>query len=80
MYPYHNRIKQRIQSGELVAHYYADSYPRIGQALVLVFNTAPYLRPIRPHRWPEYQGIIKNIDIYQKSDKINKKGGKESEN
>lgn len=45
MYPYHNRIKQRIQAGELVTYYYTDSYPRIGQALVLVFNTAPYLRP-----------------------------------
>ena len=62
MYPYHNRIKQRIQSGELVAHYYTDSYPRIGPALVLVFNTAPYTRHIRPHRWQEYENIIKNID------------------
>ena len=34
MYPYHNRIKQRIQSGELVTHYYTNSYPRIGPALV----------------------------------------------
>lgn len=58
MYPYHNRIKQRIQDGELVTHYYTDSYPRIGQALVLVFNTDPYTRPIRPHRWMEYQKIL----------------------
>ena len=51
MYPYHNRIKQRINAGELVAHYYTNSYPRIGPALVLVFNSAPYIRPIRPNRW-----------------------------
>lgn len=25
------------------------------------FNPAPYLRPIRPHRWQEYENIIKNI-------------------
>lgn len=52
---YHNRIKQRINAGELVAHYYTNSYPRIGPALVLVFNSAPYIRPIRPNRWGEYQ-------------------------
>lgn len=61
MYPYHNRIRQRIQAGELVTHYYTNKYPRIGPAMVLVFNTAPYLRPIRTHRWQEYENIIKNI-------------------
>lgn len=43
-----------------------NSYPRIGPALVLVFNAAPYLRPIRPHRWEEYENIIKNIDTVGK--------------
>lgn len=50
MYPYHNRIEQRIRNGELVSHYKADNYPGIGAALVLVFNTPPFLRPIRPHK------------------------------
>ena len=58
MYPYHNKIKQRIAAGELIDHYFADNYPNIGEALVLVFNTAPFLRPIRPHRWPEYADIL----------------------
>lgn len=58
MYPYHNRIKQRINAGELVAHYFTDSYPRIGTALVLVFSTGPYFRPIRPHKWAEYKFIL----------------------
>lgn len=58
MYPYHNRIKQRINAGELVTHYYTNIYPRIGPALVLVFSTSPYLRPIRTHRWEEYQKIL----------------------
>lgn len=58
MYPYHNKIKQRIRAGELVGHYFTDNYQRIGEALVLVFNTVPFLRPIRPHRWADYVDIL----------------------
>lgn len=58
MYPYHNRIKQRIRAGELVDHYFTDDYPRIGEALVLVFSTAPFLRPIRPHKWSDYVDVL----------------------
>ena len=55
MYSYHNRIKQRIRNGELIDHYWTACYPNIGEALVLVFKTEPFLRPIRPHKWDEYQ-------------------------
>ena len=58
MYPYHNRIKQRIDNGELVGYYYTDNYPSIGEALVLQFSTYPPLRPIRPHRYAEYMIIL----------------------
>lgn len=58
MYPYHNRIKQRIANGELVDHFYTDDYPRIGKALVLVFRTEPMFRPVRPHKWGEYEKIL----------------------
>ena len=58
MYPYHNRIKQRIHNGELVDHYYTNDYPRIGEALVLVFSTEPILRPIRPKRKAEYKAML----------------------
>lgn len=58
MYPYHNRIKQRIRNGELIDHYFTDDYPGIGEALVLVFDTVPPIRPIRPHKWSEYSDII----------------------
>jgi len=57
-YSYHNRLKQRIRAGELIDHYFTDSYPKIGKALVLVFNSPPFLRPIRPHRFEEYKKII----------------------
>ena len=60
MYPYHNRIKQRIQNGELVGYEFVENYPRIGEALVLKFNTSPPLRPIRPHRYAEYLNLLCN--------------------
>ncbi len=58
MYPYHNRIKQRIKAGELIGHKFVDNYPGIGEALVLMFNTAPFVRPIRPHRHVDYVDIL----------------------
>lgn len=58
MYPYHNRIKQRIKNGELIDWFYTDTYPRIGRALVLVFCTEPVRRPIRPERWHEYLPLL----------------------
>ena len=59
-YSYHNRVKQRIRAGELIDHYFTEDYPRIGRALVLVFSTEPFLRPIREYRWGEYEGVIQN--------------------
>lgn len=58
-YCYHKRIKQRIQAGELVDRYFAEDYPGIGEALVLVFSTAPFERPIRPHRRAEYEDLLR---------------------
>lgn len=34
MYPYHNRIKQRIRNEELVDHYFTEDYPGIQAAQV----------------------------------------------
>ncbi|MCA5003734.1 hypothetical protein [Sphingobacterium bovistauri] len=63
MYPYHNKIKQRIQSGELVKYEYVDKYKLIQPALVLYFKTEPYVRPIREHRFEEYEKFFKELDI-----------------
>lgn len=57
-YAYHNNIKKRIANGELTGFQFVDDYPHIGEALVLCFKTNPILRPIRPHRWVEYVGIL----------------------
>lgn len=58
MYPYHNRIKQRIRNGELESYQFVEDYPGIGEALVLKFKTLPVLRPIRPHRYGDYVDIL----------------------
>ena len=58
MYPYHNRIKQRIRNGELVAVRDCANYPGIGECKVLVFSTVPIYRPIRPYRYAEYAEVL----------------------
>jgi hypothetical protein len=61
MYPYHNRIKQRIRNGELKEHKFVVDYPNNGEALVLTFSTYPHIRPIRPHRYAEYLPLLNDL-------------------
>lgn len=58
MYPYHGRIKQRIRNGEMTGFRFADNYPGIGECLVLEFGTYPFIRPVRPDRYAEYERIL----------------------
>ena len=60
MYPYHNKIKQRIKNGELIGVEFTNGYPNIGECLVLKFKTEPFLRPVRPYKYSEYFPIINN--------------------
>ena len=60
MYPYHNAIKQRIKNKELINYEYVDQYNKISPCLLLYFNTYPYVRPIREHRFHEYENILSN--------------------
>ncbi len=48
MYPYHNRIKQRIKAGELVDYEFVQDYKDIGECLVLYFSTEPEFGPLDP--------------------------------
>lgn len=57
MYPYHNRIKQRIRNSELIGHYFGFR-KGIGECMVLIFNTEPRERPIRPKKYKEYIELI----------------------
>lgn len=59
MYPYHNKIKQRIANQELIRFEYVDNYKTISPCLLLYFKTAPYIRPIRSHRFEAYETILK---------------------
>lgn len=56
--PYHNRIKQRIKNGELVGRKFVDNHKGIGECMLLVFNTEPSIRPIRPERYVEYVDLL----------------------
>lgn len=65
MYPYHNVIKKRIKNGELIGFKYVDNYNSIGECTVLYFKTYPFERPIRPHRYFEYEQILRNFENNQ---------------
>ena len=59
MYPYHNKIKQRIKNKEFVRYEYLKKYKNISPCLLLYFDTEPYTRPIREHRFAEYEELFK---------------------
>ena len=58
LYPYHNKNKQRIRAGELIDCCFTEEYPGIGRAMVLVFDSPPFLRPVRPHAWGLYTDVL----------------------
>ena len=58
MYPYHNKIKQRIKNSELVGYEFVKDYGKIGECLLLKFETYPQVRPIRPYRYGDYVDIL----------------------
>ena len=62
MYPYHNKIKQRINNKELIRYDYVDKYKQISPCLLLHFDTEPKIRPIREHRFAEYEAFLKELN------------------
>lgn len=61
MYPYHNKIKQRIKNKELLKYEYVERYKNIAPCLLLYFDTEPKIRPIREHRFEEYEKLLKSL-------------------
>ena len=61
MYPYHNKIKSRIATGEMVGYEYVEKYRDIAPCLLLYFKTEPFVRPIRSHKFEEYKPILKSL-------------------
>ncbi len=59
MYPYHNRIIQRIRDGELIGiekgkgEFFA----------VFLFSTPPYVRPIREYAVCRYEKVLAEMHI-----------------
>ena len=58
MYPYHNMIKKRINNQELIDYEYVTDYKKIKPCLILYFDTEPKIRPIREHRFKEYEMLL----------------------
>lgn len=58
MYPYHNKIKQRIANKELVKYEYVKEYNGISPCMLLHFDTEPKIRPIRDHKFSMYEKLI----------------------
>lgn len=58
MYPYHNKIKQRISNDELTSYEFVEKYKQIKPCLVLYFSTEPFVKPIRQHRFEEYAALL----------------------
>ncbi|MCU4173807.1 hypothetical protein [Carboxylicivirga sp. N1Y90] len=61
MYPYHNKIKQRIKNNELESYEYVKEYKNISPCLLLHFSTEPKVRPIRQHRFEEYENLLNEL-------------------
>lgn len=64
MYPYHNKIKQRIKNGELISFEFVEKYKNISPCLLLYFSTEPFVKPVREHRFEEYR-LLLNINENQ---------------
>ena len=62
MYPYHNSIRQRIRNGELAGFEFVDNYKNIGECLLLYFDTPPFVRPVRPHKYEEYLNFLSDFE------------------
>ena len=63
MYPYHNKIKQRIRNNELVRYEYVEEYNGISPCLLLHSETEPKIKPIREHRFEEYEKLLKELNF-----------------
>ena len=58
MFHYHPTNLHRIRMGELIHYYYTNEHPKYGDALVLVFNRKPFVRPVKPEKWPLYKAVL----------------------
>lgn len=57
-YNYHARNMERIRNGELIGYEICKN----GEfALILMFSSEPFTRPIREHSVHKYEEILKNF-------------------
>lgn len=70
VYPYHNKIRNRIKKGELTGYSFVNDYNGIKPCLLLYFSTFPHVRPIRSYRFIEYLPILEQFDMEEKIKKL----------
>ena len=63
MYPYHNKIKQRIKNRELVRYEYVDRYKKISPCYILNFITKNKIRQIRENSYLDYEKLNTNYKL-----------------
>ena len=61
MYPYPNHIIQRIKNLELIGYDDVGKYKNISPCLLLRFNTESKIRPIRVHRFKDYEALLNDL-------------------
>lgn len=66
MYPYHNKILQRIRQGELIG---VEKSKDSRFAFVLIFATQPITRPVREHAVKRYMSVEKVQQFLQNEQK-----------
>ena len=66
MYLYHNIIRKRITSGELVDALIVEDYNGDGERLLLFFSSPPFVRPVRPHAYPKYIDVFNAFSLTAK--------------
>lgn len=59
-YNYHARNMERIKAGELTGYEYVKEYNGIAPAMLLHFLTKPHIRPIRAHKFNDYEKLFSN--------------------
>ena len=69
MYPYHNKIKQRINNGELI--FIEKTKGKF--AVIFHFKTFPFTRPIREKSLYRYSDILENKKYNTVDNKYKKK-------
>ncbi len=58
MSQYHNALKKRIKTDQVVFAEKVEAYKKVGECVLVHFNRPPFVQFIRPHSYWRYEGIL----------------------